>query len=359
MRLRVLAAKVGQQVRAALPGPRTVYVSERVGEYRAYWSEAAATLGATFRDIAPGIWEVRRGDNRTRLVNFITQCDDPVLLQLAGDKAFGYELARASGVPIPDHRVVTLGMVEEAAQFIRQVDGPVVVKPAAGSSSGLGVTTGVRTRRGLFSALALASLHGDRIIVERMVPGESYRILYLAGRPVHAVRRRGIRITGDGRRSVRELVAAAGHQAQLSDPMVPLTLATQGLSLTAVPQADKEVLARGLPGAAATRELRTVYDESVLDRCGPALLCEGLAVVRALGSELAGVDVITTDPAVSLRESGGAFIEINTTPGIHHHYVTEADRRSGAVAVEVLEHLLTRNGHAGAVAPRGPGEGET
>ena len=50
-------------------------------------------------------------------------------------------------------------------------------------------------------------------------------------------------------------------------------------------------------------------------------------VVRAVGSSFAGVDVVTVDPTRPLRDSGGVFLEINTTPGIHHHYLSEDDRR--------------------------------
>jgi cyanophycin synthetase len=216
-----------------------------------------------------------------------------------------------------------------------------VVKPAAGSSSGLGVTTGVRRRRQLLAALALASLYDGRILIERMVPGESYRLLYLDARLIHAVRRRGIRVSGDGRRPVVELLRTEGHAALEHDATTRETLAAQGMTLQTVPPPDAAVLVRGLPpGARTTRELRTVYDDSVLPLCGAGLIRDGAEIVKGLGSELAGVDLITTNPAVSLQASGGKFIEINTTPGLHHHYITEEDRTKAPVAVEVLAHLL-------------------
>ena len=341
--LRVFAARIARRVRAALPATRTTYVSERVAEYRGYWSEAASILGAEFRDVLPGVWDVRLGERRTRLINFVTQCDDPVILRLAGDKPYGYRLALAGGVPVPEHCVVTLSTLSEAERFLDRVGAPVVVKPAADSSSGLGVSTGVRNHRDLAAAAALASLYSDRILVERMVPGESYRILYVAGTAVHAVRRRGVRVTGDGRRSVAELLDPDLRTLLESDPMTVRTLSAQQLRLDTVLLVGQEALVRGLPaGTSAGTELRTVYDESVLDSCGPELLREGAEVVRRLGSELAGVDVITTAPAVSLREAGGAFIEINTTPGIHHHYVGAHAGGTCPVAVPVLEYLLAR-----------------
>jgi cyanophycin synthetase len=357
-RLRAILARVGRRLRASWPGPRTVYVSERVTEYRNYWAVAAALLGADFEELTPGIWQVRRGEHRTRLANFVTECDDPVTLHLAGDKPFGHALAQRAGVPSPEHRVVSLGSAGEAEQLLRG-GTPLVVKPAARSSSGLGVTTDVRTLSGLRGALALASLYDNRMLVERMVLGESYRLLYLGGRLIHAVRRRGLRVTGDGRRSVGQLLAAAGHAPLEHDDLVRATLAAQGVTLATLPARGAEILVRGLPPGGGKQELRTVYDEAVSERCCSDLAREGQRVVEALGSEFAGVDVITTDPATSLRESGGAFIEINTTPGIHHHYVAAGDPTATPVAVVVLEYLLARRrAHPPATSVAGPARGD-
>jgi hypothetical protein len=340
--LRRFAARLSRRLRALRPGHRTTYVSERVAEYRAYWDEAAKELGASFEELLPGVWEVRLGDRRARLANHVTECDNPVVLQLAGDKPFGYALAQAAGVPVPEYCVATLGTLSQAERFLERVGGPLVVKPASGSSSGLGVTTGVRAPRDLRSAVALSALYDHRVLVERMVPGESYRLLYVAGRAVHVVRRRGLRVVADGRLSIASLLEVAGHRSLLGDSLVRETLAMQHLTLASVPRSNEQVLVRGLPAKVTERrELRTVYDEAVLSQCSPELLRQGAEVVRRLGSEFAGVDLITTNPALSLRESGGAFIEINTTPGIHHHYVGPRDNGVPAVGVQVLDYILS------------------
>jgi len=341
-RYRAFAARLGRRARAMLPGQRTTYVSERVDEYRGYWSDAAETLGASFEDVLPGIWAVSRGQQRALLANYVTQCDDPVVLRLAGDKAYSYRLAKEAGVPFPEHVLFDLTRFDEASSFLERVGGPLVVKPANGTSSGLGVSTSVRTGRELRAAAALASLYDSRVLAERMVAGESYRILYLEGCAIHAVRRRGIRLRGDGC-SISELLRNSGQAALATDPLVAETLAAQGLTLTSPSAVDEEILIRGLPLASRRQELRTVYDDSVLDRCCPELLRECGAIVRALGSELAGVDIVTTNPSVPLRKAGGAFIEINTTPGIHHHYVAGEREDATPVGVLVLEYLLTRS----------------
>lgn len=341
LRARRLGALLAREGRRTLGLDRTVYVDQRLDEYRCYWRAAAERIGADFVPLSGALWEVRMGEGRTRISGYVVQADDPVTLRLAGDKALCLRMAADAGIPVPPHLAFTLATLDEARRRVRDDAGPWVVKPVRGSSSGLGVTTGITTAGEVESAAVRASLHGPDLLLERMVPGESCRLLFLDGELIHAVRRRGIRLTGDGRTDVRGLARAAGLRALLSDPLVPRTLAAQGTSFGAVPRAGDEVLLRGIPLVAEPwRELRTVYDETITPRVHPATAAALAKVVRGVGSRFAGVDVVTADPARPLGEAGGAFLEINTTPGIHHHYHTDDERRTHPVAVRVLRRLL-------------------
>jgi D-alanine-D-alanine ligase-like ATP-grasp enzyme len=51
--------------------------------------------------------------------------------------------------------------------------------------------------------------------------------------------------------------------------------------------------------------------------------------------------VITTDPAVSLHQSGGVINEVNTTPALHHHYELPRARYPEA-ALHVVRAILKR-----------------
>ncbi len=339
LRLLRLRHRAARAVRAALGRRRTVYVDERVDEYRGYWEAAARSLGAEFVPLSESVWEVRRAGRRTRLSNYVTECDDPVTLRVAGDKVLCLRLAADAGVPVPRHVVVGAADLEPAYRFLAEAQGPCVVKPAAATSSGLGVTTGIRTRAALRDAAALASLYDPRLLVERMVVGESCRLLYLGGVFLHAVRRRGVRVTGDGARTVGQLLGAARGRLE-RDGLAAHTLAAQGLTLASVPPAGASVLVRGVPVVEdGARELRTVYDEPVTDRCASGLVEQLAAVVRAIGSEFAGVDIVSLDLEGPLRPGGGAFLEVNTTPGIHHHGVGQAGG-ANPVAAPVLAYLL-------------------
>jgi len=331
---------------------RTIYVEQRVGEYRAYWERAAQTLSATFIPLSETVWEIRLNGCSTRVASHVVPLDDPVTHRLAGDRAFCYRTAQQRNIPVPAHRVFRLASLDSAHAFMVEHPGAAVVKPVSGTSAGIGVTTCIRTAAQLENAAALASLFCEDLLIESMVPAESCRLLYLDGQLLHAVRRRGVRVTGDGRSAIGQLLERRGHRLR-SDLVTALTLRAQRLSLDTVLEPGREVVARSLPaGETRATELRTVYDESITDLVCPALRDALGEVVRVVGSKLAGVDVLTNNPSMPLEDSGGAFLEINTTPGLHHHYITAEEQRTHPVTVRVLEYLLReQSGRDGETAP--------
>jgi len=332
--------RVARAAGRALGRNATTYVQERTSEYRGYWEGAAARIGADFTALSDSIWEVRRGTGRVRLANYVTSADDPVTLRIAGDKALCLRRVVDLGIPVPLHGVFSLGSLSRAREFVDRHGGAFAVKPVSGSASALGVSTNLTEWRGVREAALLAALFNPEFLVERMVPAESCRLLFLGGELIHAVRRTGVRVTGDGTSTLSALAAAAGSPA---DETMRLTLEHQGLAPVSVPAAGTEVVVRCLPaGLRAHPELRTVYDQTITDRIGPELREQAGRIVRSIGSEFAGVDVLTNDPSVSLEQARGVFLELNTTPGIHHHYHTPHERETHPVAVRVLEYLLER-----------------
>lgn len=333
---------------------RTVYVDQRVQEYRSYWENAAKLIGADFTLLSDSIWQVRIGARTARLSNYVVSADDPVTLRVAGDKPLCARIARDAGARVPEFIEFKLDDLTAVTNRVAADQGPWVIKPAAGSYSALGVTTGITRVDQIERAAVLASLESPRLMLERMIPGESCRLLYLDGKLISAVRRRGTRITGDGLNSVEALAAQQGLQRLLEDEICALTLRAQRIDRKTVPAAGQSVLLLGVPRECiGQRELRTIYDENITHLLHPDVVASMSAVVKAIGSRFAGIDVITVDPQRPLESGSGAFLEINTTPGIHHHYLTEEDRRSCAVAVAVLESLLgLREQHTAAGATK-------
>jgi cyanophycin synthetase len=326
----------------------TIEMAAFTGFYERLWRDAARAVSAEMTEISAGLWRIRRGGRSTLIQNYIVQIDDPVVLNVAGDKALCHRLLVAERLPVAPHEVFTLATLDKAEAFMRRHAGEsFVVKPAVGTSGARGVTTHIATPRGCRSAAVLASLYSHQILIERWIPGESYRLLFLDGEMIHASRRNGWRLIGDGRSTIAELMTRAsgsgsparGGSAVADDSN--RTLAAQGLGLDSVPPSGRAVLVRSAGELAAGQsEIRTVFDHDATAEVGSELREQAFRAVRALGSRFAGLDIITIDPGRRLEDVGGVITEINTTPGLHHHYGLAGDPPAVGPAVAVLARLL-------------------
>jgi cyanophycin synthetase len=63
--------------------------------------------------------------------------------------------------------------------------------------------------------------------------------------------------------------------------------------------------------------------------------------VQALGVSFAGLDLMSPDISKPLAYSDTWFLEVNTTPGLHHHDLISEPNKGIAVAELLLEHLFT------------------
>lgn len=308
-------------------------------------------VGAEFTEVTESIWRVTRGNAKTTIAAHVTEADNPVVLEIAGDKELMIGIATECGVPVPTVGSYTLEDTNRVVGELPWANGSFVVKPAGGSSSGVGITTHIETPREYRKAALLASLFADRFLVERMIAGESCRLLFLEGKFVHAVRRRGERVSCDGKSTLEQLIRTSrgGGSRKVRDRTTAVTLAQQGLGFDTVPREGLSILTRSIPLSIVDfNEVRTEYNETITDLVGPALVDELGKIVARLDGKFVGVDILTIDPSVSLAQSGGVFLEVNTTPGIHHHYHNDHDRAEHPVAARLLERLLIRSELAGA-----------
>ncbi len=325
-----------------------IYFEQRVAEYRTMWQQVAAAEGGTFTELNPDLWQIDVGEHWTRILNYLLEFDDPVTLALAGRKPLVHQILSTAGIAVPKHAVFTLDRLDDPRRFLDRHPGGCVIKPAGGYG-GKGVTTHVQHPGEVRRAALLASVYDRELLIEAMIPGESYRLLVLEGKLIDAVWRRGPRLEGDGISSVRQLLdgensrrRAAGERPLDVDRDCRFTLAYQALTLESLPEKGRSVIVKSM-GDHASRfaELRTVYDHPALDLIGESIRQDAETAARLVGSDFLGVDVITPDPSLPLHESGGAINEVNTTPALHHHYDPNAEAYPRP-AVLVLRALLGR-----------------
>jgi cyanophycin synthetase len=326
------------------------YEKERAAErnlgafYARVWREAAAQVGASIEALGHDVFEIRLGDAHTRVLRNFTGVDDLATHCVTRAKPVVYGLLDRAGLPTPRHLVFEREDMRPAVAFLESAGRPCVVKPASGTGGGLGVTTGVRTRWQLARATVAAAAYGGGVLIEEQVEGENYRLLYLDGKFLDAVVRRCPAVVGDGKSRVARLVEAANtgrlregggvsHSLLTVDLDMKHTLAGQGLSLRSVPARGRVVRLK-----TAINQNSGADNETATALLCPSVIADGARAAAVAGVRLAGVDVLTPDPGVPLREAGGVILEVNSPPGYFWHY----HKRDGAfpLAVHVLECLL-------------------
>ncbi|MDQ3719249.1 MAG: hypothetical protein M3350_00410 [Actinomycetota bacterium] len=318
----------------------------RAGLYGDIWRSAAAEVGAEIVERSPGEFYLLWAGRSTRVLHQVTALDDEATLKASRDRARLQRAFASAGVPVPEHLDFPVTDPRPAVAFLATGGEPCVVKPGGATGAGYGVTCGVRSRRDLVRACLQAACFADTVLIERQAPGAMYRVLVLDGEPIAVVRRNPPQLTGDGSSSIQELVAAenrrrlaAGGRLGLSllrpDLDFLIALRTAGLNVRSIPPADVRVTVKTSSSDTGPAGNLTVHETLAAE-----LIKEVLAAVKVTGLTLAGVDIVTTDLRSSMAKAGGALLEVNAIPGLHHHYLVSDPANAQRVAVPILQRLL-------------------
>ena len=321
----------------------------RNSTYRAIWTEAAEAVGAEYEQLSDDFAEMRRDGARTRVMRQSTELDAEVTLEIASHKGLVHGWLTGAGIPVPEHHAFDYRELDSAAEFLARAGAACVIKPGSGSGGGWGLAGNVRTRDQLGRAVLNASRYSPRVLIERQVAGDLHRVLVLDGEVIDVVRRRSPTVEGDGRSTVRELIAAenrrrldARGQAGLWPLRIDLdclfALDARGESLDAVPPSGAIVTVKHVTNENRLEDNVTVPAAEV----GEGIRAEARTAAELVGLRLAGLDVIATDLGRSLADSGGVVLEVNGAPGLSHHYHVADRAKATRVAAPILEKLLSR-----------------
>jgi D-alanine-D-alanine ligase-like ATP-grasp enzyme len=314
--------------------------------YRDFWQNAAASVGARYSPWDFGYARIER-DGMTVVVNqYSVMLDSHLTLEIMGNKALTYDLLRQKSCPIPNHARFSMRTLSEAERFLARLGKPVVVKPNSGTGGGSGVTTGITGLAALRRAARLASGFDTDLLIEEQRSGHSYRLLYLDGKLIDAIRRDPPVLTGNGRSTISQLIGGENARRLAAAPITALSplridqdcrnrLAAVGLTRASVLGAGSQVIIKQAVNANAAAQNHVVTDE-----VHPKTAALGSRVVSDLGVRFAGVDIISPDISQPLAANAACFGEINTTPGLHHHYLVAEERRGPGIAEILLGHFF-------------------
>jgi D-alanine-D-alanine ligase-like ATP-grasp enzyme len=314
--------------------------------YQDLWREVATNIGAQCTDWDFGYTKISKKGSTTFVNQSNVMLDDNLTLDIMGNKALVYSLMNELGYAVPDYRLFSITDFAACENFFLAKNRPVVVKPASGTGGGRGVTTGIKSLAALRKAFRLAARFDHHLIVEEQIEGHSYRLLYINGDFIDAVRRDPPTIIGDGKHSIRQLVGMENARRLAGDPVTALSplkmdldcrnrLTELGLSAHHCLEAGRIIVLKKAVNENVCQENHIVRND-----VHPDTILAGATLLQKVGVKFAGLDVICKDISKPLNSDNGLIGEINTTPGIHHHYLVSEKSGIAGIAEQLLDHMF-------------------
>lgn len=280
--------------------------------------QAARKANIPWHRLYRNLYRFGWGSRAHRLDSSFTEQTSHIATLIARHKQTTNWMLRSSGIPVPQQMMVS--SIEQAVQGANKLGFPVVIKPAD-LDGGVGVSAGIDDINGLQTAYAKARQTSPNVLLEKHIVGKDYRMQVYQGEMFWAVYREPGSVTGDGKQTVRQLLdetnahplRGVGGNALLKrielDEEAQGLLDQQGISIDSVPAEGQFVQLRRAANVASGG-----IPYPVLDKVHPdnKLLAE--RVVRVVGLDLAGVDLIMPDISQSWLDTGAAVIEVNAKP---------------------------------------------
>ena len=311
-----------------------------------YAEYACAEFGLAFQDIDGGSGLLFRVASKARSIHFgAGRCswypqNNSTAATLASDKYFTNRVLESAGVATlggeyfflhDRHRAHRPAGHERDDAFacFRKLQSEAFIKPLQGSRGDFAQT--VHGEAALDRYLLAVSQFYDAVLIQPVAAGLEYRIFLLDGEVAYSARKYPPFVSGDGVRTVGDLLLA--HNA---------TLQARGLSPTAVPAIAEPALDTVL-AAGERREIGGRMNMSAggtmifeTPRSGAAFTAARKAA-QALGLRVAAVDVFAdtaTDP------DAVRVIEVNSNPSIR--LLEESDR--GDLILKIWRHTFSAMG---------------
>lgn len=314
--------------------------------------DAARRRGIPARRLNEGsLVQLGFGSRQHRIMAAETDRTSAIAESIAQDKELTKMMLRSAGVPVPYGEIVH--NPDEAWSAAQQIGFPVTVKPADGNQ-GRGVAVNLNTKEQVLCAYNAAVRESSDILVEENVGGRDYRLLVVGGSLVAAACRMPAHVTGDGVRTIAELIERENADPRRGDhhalPLskIPLdavslsTLRMQGYTPESVPAAGAMVLVRRNANLSTGG---TAVD--VTDLVHPDNARYAVCAAASIGLDIAGVDMVARDISRSLDEQAGKVIEVNACPGLRMHIAPSEG--TGRPVGEAIIDMLFPEGETGRI----------
>ena len=322
--------------------------SVRNAFYRQLWSDASTRLNFQYYHLGSSAHRISNGKRAIEFIGSAIPLDQQETAKRIGDKQLLYKAYQELGIATPPQARFSKSTTPIALDFLRASGGPCVVKPIRDTGGGQGVTVGIDTIASLKPAIKHAATYGDELLIETELSGADYRLLYLDGKLLDVVRRDRPTVVGDGRSTIRDLVKKENSNRLDTPPIKALSLLTidsdmhnaisrAGWKLDASPEEGMAVRIKGACNQNAAHENH--HCEADIDA---STLTQINSIIKHFDARLVGVDVICKNITMPMTPDNGYICEINTYPGLHHHFLTTRTSSPTFLVDEILSQALPR-----------------
>jgi len=263
------------------------------------------------------------GCKQKRVEAAVTSFTNTIAVDIAGDKDRTKKLLTSANIPVPFGEVVS--DIENLKTVIGYIGFPIVLKPLNGNH-GKGATINITNWPCAITAFHRAQKFSEKVIVEKYMQGDDFRVLVVNNKFVAAALRKPAYVVGDGRSTIQELIDAVNkdprrghcHEKVLTsikvDEVTMELLAKHNCTLETVLAMGQEIFLKPTANISTGGTATDVTDE-----VHPAnvFLFERLA--RVIGLDICGIDIMAPDLKTPIRENGGVVLEVNAAPGFRMH----------------------------------------
>ncbi len=266
-------------------------------------------------DATNGYFRLTFGGRSITCRESLSQLTTSIAMSRCQDKRVTRSILRDAGLNTPEQREAD---GSEADLAFLHDHGAVVVKPADGEQ-GQGISVDIRDADSLRAAIDGARRFDSRVLIERYCPGEDLRIVVIGYKVVAGAVRKPPVITGDGRRSIRELIEKLSRRraaATGGESSIPLDAETERCVRLAGHTMD-EVLPEG--AHLAVRKTANLHTGGTLHDVThvlhPQLCAAAVEAAKALEIPVTGLDFLVASPT----QPDHVIIEANERPGLANH----------------------------------------
>jgi cyanophycin synthetase len=303
--------------------------------------KAADQLGIPWNRVTENVFEYGYGVHLRWLDSSFSDQTSVIGARFARNKNSTATILRQAGLPCPEHFLVN--NAASAIKLAQRLKYPVVIKPMD-KDRGLGVAANLNSDEEVREAFNKARKISKKILVEKHIEGQDYRLTVLNGKMIWAVLRKPGGVVGNGRDNIATLIDQLNDDPIRQDHIHALLktlkldeeahelLAQAALTINDVPEQGQFVQLRRTAnistGGTPTAAIDLVHPDN-------RRLVENAAA--ALKLDLAGIDLIIPDISQSWLDIEAGICEVNAQPQLGA--ITYAK-----IYDEILTSLVTNNG---------------